>query len=108
MVRVSRLLRWLAPRGLLVTVLGLIGAWHLLHLSVSPVLTGSMAPTFRPGDVVVTQPVPTRSLRVGEVVVVVPPGEQSAFAHRIIAISGPAEHPTIRTQGDANTSPDRW
>lgn len=108
MNRVAAMLRWLAPRGLIVTLLGLVAAAAMLHVAVAPVLTGSMTPTFRPGAAIITRTVPVDQVRVGQVAVVVPPGHTAAFAHRIVSVSGDPAHPTIRTKGDANSAPDPW
>lgn len=74
----------------------------------SPVLSGSMRPTFAPGDAVVTRPVPVGSLHPGMVIEFTPPGENAPFAHRIIRMTGDRRHPTIMTKGDANPAPDHW
>jgi signal peptidase I len=83
-------------------------AIFVFHLSIRPVLTGSMEPTFGPGWAIVTQPVATTNLRTGEIIVFRPPGETTIFAHRIVSISGPAGHPVVRTRGDANPTEDPW
>ena len=108
MHRMPRIMAWLAARGLLVAVLGLVAAGYLQHIQVSPVLTGSMVPTFAPGDAVVTRQVPLRDLHVGQVAVLVPPGQTSSYAHRVVSISGDPAHPVVRTRGDANSAPDPW
>ena len=79
-----------------------------LHLSVRPVLTGSMQPTYGPGSIVVTEPVPVADLRPGMIVVFTPPGEHSEFAHRIVTVTGPRTAPIVTTKGDANRYPDPW
>jgi signal peptidase I len=79
-----------------------------LHLQVRPVLTGSMRPTYGPGAVLITKPVPVGSLRPGMIVLFVPPGEHAEFAHRITSVSGSRREPIITTKGDANKAPDPW
>jgi len=79
-----------------------------LHLSIRPVLTGSMRPTYGPGAVVVTEPVPVADLRPGMIVLFTPPGEHAEFAHRIVTVTGPRTAPIITTKGDANRYPDPW
>ena len=108
MHRLGQIMTWLAARGLLVAVLGLVAAGYLQQIQVSPVLTASMVPTFGPGDAVVTRQVPMRELHVGQVAVFVPPGQTSSYAHRVVSISGHPTHPVIRTKGDANSAPDPW
>jgi signal peptidase I len=102
-----------AVRALLVLAIGCavvaIGAGRfVLHLGVSPVLTGSMRPSFAPGDAIVTRPVPVSQLHAGMVVVFVPPGRDAAYAHRIVSVSGSRSHPILVTKGDANPAPDHW
>ncbi len=80
----------------------------VLHLEIRPVLTGSMSPTYGPGALLVTKPVPVEDLHPGMIVLFVPPGEHAEFAHRITSMSGSPDAPIITTKGDANRSPDPW
>lgn len=108
--------RWfLLRRAVRVTVALALGAVLLLlavrpvfGIGVSPVLTNSMRPTYSSGDVVLTRSVPTRSLRAGMIAVLTPPGEATPFAHRITSVGGDPARPVLRTQGDANPTPDAW
>ncbi len=86
----------------------LASAVVILHIGIRPVLTGSMRPTYGPGAVLITRPVPVENLRVGMIVTFVPPGEHAEFAHRIASVSGSPENPIITTKGDANTASDPW
>jgi signal peptidase len=96
--------------GTVITALFLAAcvAAPLLHIGYSPVLTGSMRPSFAPGDLLITVPKPVTALRVGDVAVFTPPGENTAFAHRIKALAGSPERPVLTTKGDANPAPDHW
>jgi signal peptidase I len=67
-----------------------------------------MRPTFAPGDAVVTELVPARSLRVGQVAVITPPGQSSPFAHRLVSVRHTAAGIAVTTRGDANPQPDAW
>jgi signal peptidase len=78
------------------------------HLSVHPVLTGSMRPTYGPGWAIVTEPIPVSQVRPGDIVLFKPPGETGQYAHRVVTVSGSPEHPVITTKGDANRAPDVW
>jgi len=94
-------------------VLALVGlaavvAGRAAHLSVAPVLSGSMRPAFAPGDLIVTRTVDVRNLRVGQVPVFVPPGQSAPYAHRIVSLKGDPAHPVLRTKGDANPTADAW
>ncbi len=80
----------------------------VLHLEIRPILTGSMVPTYGPGAIVVTKPVPVADLHKGMIVLFVPPGEHTEFAHRITSVTGSRSDPIITTKGDANKAPDPW
>jgi signal peptidase I len=80
----------------------------VLRFEVRPVLTGSMAPAFGPGALLVTRPVPVADLRKGMIVLFVPPGEHAEFAHRITSLTGSRTDPVLTTKGDANQAPDPW
>ena len=67
-----------------------------------------MVPTYGPGALLVTKPVPVTDLHKGMVVLFVPPGARAEFAHRITSVSGSPSHPIITTKGDANKAPDPW
>ena len=72
------------------------------HLNLQPVLSGSMRPTFQPGDLLATWRVPISSLHVGEVIAFVPPGKNYEEMHRIVALKRVGAKTTITTRGDAN------
>jgi signal peptidase len=73
------------------------------------VLSGSMRPTFSPGDMVLVAPEPISSVRVGQVISYrVPVGAHQVETHRVIRILHGGTHPVIQTQGDANNWPDPW
>lgn len=73
------------------------------------VLSGSMRPTFSPGDMVIVTPEPVRAVRVGQVISYqVPTGIHQVETHRIVKILQGGAHPVIQTQGDANNWPDPW
>jgi signal peptidase len=63
------------------------------------VRTGSMAPSIRPGDVVID--VPAKNIRLGEVITF-PRVVGSYTTHRVVAVTSRG----IETKGDANPSPD--
>jgi signal peptidase len=67
--------------------------------------TGSMMPTYNPGDVVIDKPVKISALHRGEAITFL----HSAYSndlvtHRIVGIKGGL----INTKGDANKTPDAW
>lgn len=73
------------------------------------VLSGSMRPTFSPGDMVLAVPEPLSSVRVGQVISYrVPVGIHQVETHRIVRILKGGANPTIQTRGDANNANDPW
>jgi signal peptidase I len=73
------------------------------------VLSGSMRPTFSPGDMVIVTPEPVSAVRVGQVISYqVPVGIHQVETHRIVKILQGGAHPVIQTQGDANNWQDPW
>lgn len=94
---------------LLVGVAAFALGGFVFHLGLSPVLSGSMTPTFRAGDALITRPVAVTSLRPGDVAVFVPPGESAPYAHRITSVTPTGDGGVVvTTQGDANPAPDAW
>ena len=73
------------------------------------VLSGSMRPTFNPGDMIVVSPEPMRDLRVGEVITFqIPTAGHPVETHRVVSILRPGNEPIVRTKGDANNTVDPW
>ena len=97
---------------LIVLVAGLIGVGTIVrtgHLSLDPVLSGSMQPTVHAGDVAVLWEVPTSTLRVGDVITFHPPGDTSApKMHRIATLTRSDGETWITSKGDANRVADPW
>ena len=95
----------MAVSALLFSAAGLL---FFMHLSIQPVLTGSMRPSFGPGWAIVSRSIPVRAIRPGMVVIFVPPGQSVSFAHRVISVTGSPNDPVLTTKGDANPAPDSW
>ena len=73
------------------------------------VLSGSMKPTFSPGDMVLVTPEPLRDVRVGQVVSYrIPVGDHHVQTHRVVKVVRGGSHPLVRTKGDANDDADLW
>jgi signal peptidase len=74
------------------------------------VLTGSMEPTFSPGDVIVVKGVQDadNEVAVGDVITFMPnPNDPTLITHRVVSKSiNPTEGVSFITQGDANSAPD--
>lgn len=78
--------------------------FRMADLHVQTVLSGSMRPAVSPGDLAITQGVPTGSLRVGDVIAFTPPTQTQTMLHRIASLEGGV----ITTKGDANGVVDPW
>jgi signal peptidase I len=73
------------------------------------VLSGSMRPTFSPGDLVVVTRERAADLRVGDVISYqVPVGARQVETHRVIRIVRRLPTPIVVTKGDANDHADPW
>ena len=73
------------------------------------VLSGSMVPTFAPGDVVVVEPEPLAAVRVGQVLSYrIPIGDHHVETHRVVRVVRGGAHPVVVTRGDANAAEDPW
>ena len=73
------------------------------------VLSGSMRPTFNPGDMIVVRPEALRDVRVGQVISYnVPTGARQLETHRVIKVLKGGDEPVVQTQGDANNWRDPW
>jgi signal peptidase I len=73
------------------------------------VLSGSMRPTFSPGDLIIVTPEPLSHVRVGQVIsYYVPVDGHPLDTHRIIRVLRGGPHPIVQTQGDANNWRDPW
>ncbi|PYF97781.1 signal peptidase, endoplasmic reticulum-type [Georgenia satyanarayanai] len=97
----------LCARSVLATLAGLL-VWTVLPVLIgwqpAVVLSGSMEPAIRTGDVVVTREVPASRLRPGQVLLADAPGEEdSRLLHRFDSTD---DDGAIVLQGDANAAPD--
>jgi signal peptidase len=73
------------------------------------VLTGSMRPTFYPGDMIVVSPEPMARLRVGDVITFrIPIDGKPVETHRVVSITHAGNQPIVQTKGDANNTIDPW
>jgi signal peptidase len=74
------------------------------------VLSGSMAPAIRTGDLIVDDPVSAAqaaSLRPGQIISVLEaPGSHTLITHRIVAVRVAGGSVSYVTKGDANNAPD--
>lgn len=77
----------------------------------STILTQSMEPTFKPGDVVmVERSTPPSEVKIGDVVSIYEKsGEEDTFTHRVTGVTLSPNEPSgysFTTQGDNNNTPD--
>ena len=119
-LRVARPPARVAPKlgKLLVQALLVLSVLAFVAVAVGPrfglyrpltVLSGSMRPTFDPGDLVIVRPEPLREVRVGQVIAYqVPVGAHQVETHRIVRVLHGGAHPVVQTKGDANDVRDPW
>lgn len=100
-----RLLTWAA--GALFALLVLLPHTGLYRTAVP--LSGSMEPTFAPGDLLLLRPEPLSSVRVGQVITyTIPIGDHHLETHRVVRVLRGGDEPVVQTKGDANARPDPW
>lgn len=103
--RLATLLWRGARTGILITALLIVALPLATDYEWRTVVTGSMAPTIEPGDVILVAPV-SGAPKLGDVVVFESPlNPPTRIVHRIVAFD---EHGMALTQGDANNGPDPW
>jgi signal peptidase I len=103
----------LAVGGALVFCLGVFAFFglgpHTGLYRTETVLSGSMAPHFSPGDVIIVTPEPLRDVRAGQVITYHAPVQgHMIVTHRVVKVLKGGAHPVIWTKGDANSAPDPW
>jgi signal peptidase I len=89
------------------------GALRLADWQPLTIVTGSMRPTYSPGDLIVVSPQRASAVRPGEVITFAHPRRRGrTLTHRVVKVqSGPPVAPgwlAITTKGDANPAPERW
>jgi signal peptidase I len=91
---------------LLPTAITLVGVW-LSGSRLQIVRTGSMAPTYAVGALLVVEPVDPADVRVGNALMYEMPGRRGHIVtHRVVEILDSSSGVMFRTQGDANGAPD--
>lgn len=82
---------------------------HVLGYRTATMLSGSMVPHIRPGDVVVDVAEPISKIRVGQILTLqTPTPTHYVDSHRVFKIMHRHGHVFIKTKGDANPVPDPW
>lgn len=93
-----------ALAGILVgIVIGVVAP--LADVTFAPVLSPSMRPALREGDLLVVRRVPTSTLELGAIVLL-ERDETTPSAHRVVALTRGSEGVRVRTRGDANPADD--
>ncbi len=73
------------------------------------VLSGSMTPTIRTGDVIVVRPISPAEAKVGDIVTFKDPsGGERLLVHRARAVEPRGDLIAFTTQGDANSTQEHW
>ncbi len=76
------------------------------------VLSGSMEPSIKPGDIIVTKGITTdqaADLHINDIITFLPyPDDPTLVTHRITAITVSPDGHSFTTQGDNNNTPDTW
>jgi signal peptidase len=89
-------------------VLAILGT-ALNWCRIDVVLSGSMAPTMGPGDVILAVSEPDSQVSVGQVLAFHPPTDPNiVVVHRVIQVIRQGSKVEIRTEGDYNNAPDTW
>lgn len=71
------------------------------------ILSGSMQPSLEPGDLIVVRPTEIDDIGVGSVITYqIESGQPTVATHRVVAIGWRDGERVVRTQGDANNTPD--
>ena len=82
---------------------------HLGWYQTATVLSGSMRPTFAPGDLLVLRPEPISSVRVGQVITyAIPISDHHVESHRVVSVAHRGRYTVVQTKGDANATRDPW
>lgn len=110
--RPAPLLGW-AATALVVALALAYGALRLAGWQPLSIVTGSMRPTYAPGDLIVVSPQRASTLHPGEVITFAHPRRRGrTLTHRVVQVqSGPPVAPgwlAVTTKGDANPAPERW
>lgn len=105
----ARTLAWLVIVASLAAICVAVLVPRLFGATPYTILTGSMEPGLRPGDLVVIRPVAPEDLSVGDVVTVqLESGVDTVVTHRVYAIQHRADGDLqFITKGDANDTVDR-
>ena len=107
-VLLVRAVSWLVILGATALVLAAVVVPRLAGATPYTVLTGSMAPAYAPGALVVVRPVAVEDVRTGDVITYqLRSGEPAVATHRVVGIGWTADgEKVLTTRGDANSAAD--
>lgn len=101
----EQILGWLLTS--IVSVLLIWFAVGLFPVYPSVIVTGSMEPLIKPGDIVLLQKIQGEEAQIGDVIQYFHPEEEIYITHRVIAVDNDAKK-VLQTKGDNNPSPDSF
>lgn len=106
--RVVRVVSWLVVAGVTALVGAAVVVPRLAGATPYTVLTGSMAPAYPPGTLVVVRPVAVEDVRTGDVITYqLRSGEPAVATHRVVGVGWTADgEKVLTTRGDANSAAD--
>jgi signal peptidase I len=108
MARFATLVHWLLISYitlLMIAAAMVVGLWKWQHVQIYSVQTGSMAPTFQPGDAVLVKHIDASAVQTGQVVSYISPANPRIIvSHRVTSVD--AKRGLITTQGDNARRPD--
>jgi signal peptidase len=91
-------------------LLGMTVGPRVFHYQTATMLTGSMVPTIRPGDVIVDVEEKATDLKVGQIITYhIPVDDHRVESHRVSWVGRDKDGTVLfRTKGDANAADDPW
>lgn len=105
---IGQVVTWLALLAMAAVLTVAVLVPRIVGATPYTVATGSMRPDLAPGALVVVEPTPFDEIGIGDVITYqLESGEPAVVTHRVVGIGadGRGER-VLRTQGDANPSPD--
>lgn len=89
---------------LVVIIAILLAGARVAGLQVYNVISGSMRPTYREGDLIYVKTVDAESIKPGDAITFVLNEKLTVATHRVVSVDG--ENSLFYTKGDANKNPD--
>ncbi len=109
MKKFIKVLEWVGTFMLAIAVLlvGFMFIGPIFGWETHPVLSGSMEPALKVGEVILTKPVKLEEIEIGDIITF-QTGEQGeqTVTHRVVNIIEIDEKPYFQTKGDTNEEPD--